>query len=161
MFVKYEVGQRINEFVGHPEGVVFDIDDSGAIMFVFFNKPNEQEIKQFDSGVSFEIRFNLMYNIIMITTKIGNLNWMDSTYTPHLSLNLSKITMPESNQGLSLTLVLIDCINGEIKALKLLGLMEKFSKKLLNVVLEESMKKFDYEQYQYNLQRIYTTYTTK
>lgn len=161
MFFEYTVGQKIDKFVGHAEETVFDVDNDGAIMLVFFNKPTEQEIKQFESDVSFEIRFTLMYNVIMITTKIGNLNWMDSPYTPHLSPNLSKITIPGTNQGLSLTLILIDCSNGEIRAMKVLGLMERFSKKFLGVIIEEKMKEFDREQYDNNLRRIFASYPTK
>lgn len=157
---RYYVGQVIESFVGHSEETVFDMDDDGAFMLVFFNNPKEKEIKQFETGVNFEIRYNLMYNIIMITTKIGDLNWMDAPYDPHLSLNLTKIEMPGENQGLSLLLILIDCSNGEIKAMRFLGLGEKFSKKLLTTIGEVKMSSFNYEEYKNNLKRIFN-YSTK
>ena len=86
-------GQIIDNFINYPEGVRFDIDDSGAILLVFFNNPTEYEIEQFK--YNFEIRFTHLYNVIMITTKIGNLNWMNAPYTPHLSKNLTTLQMPD------------------------------------------------------------------
>ena len=55
----YNFGQKIDKFKGHREEAYFDLDDSGAIMLVFFNKPDMSEITQFKSDANFEIRFNV------------------------------------------------------------------------------------------------------
>lgn len=47
---KYEVGQCIENFKNHEEGVQFDISDDGATMLVFFETPTQNEIEQFKSG---------------------------------------------------------------------------------------------------------------
>lgn len=155
-----EVGMRIPEFKRHNEETIFDIADDGATMYVFFNNPSASEIEQFKSGKNFEIRFNLMYDVIMITTKIGNLNWMDAPYTPHLSKHLTKFTIPNEGEGLALTLILVDANNGEIKSIRLLGLSEKFTRSLLGVVMDLRMKEFDRNLYDKNLQKVFN-YTTK
>lgn len=157
---KYEVGQVVDNFKHHSEGAHFDISDDGATMIVFFQNPTEDEIEQFKSGTNFEIRFTELYGVIMITVKIGNLNWMDAPYTPHLSKNLTKFQLPNKGQGLGLTLILVDTITGEIKHIRLLGLSEKFAKRLFGVVMEHKTKPFNKMEYNNSLNRIFSAYQT-
>lgn len=157
---KYEVGQVVESFKNHQEKVYFDIDDSGATMLVFFQSPTVKEIEQFKSGKNFEIRFTELYGVIMITVKIGNLNWMDAPYTPHLSKNLTKFEFPRENQGLGLTLILVDAITGEIKSMRLLGLSERFTKKLFGVVIEHKVKPFSKDEYDNSINKLFSAYNT-
>lgn len=158
---KYAVGDKIEKYIGRDEGTLFDVDDGGATLLVFFDRPTKDEIEQFRTGRNFEVRFCQLRNIIMITSKIGNLNWMDAPYTPHLSKNLSKFPIVSEGQGLSLTLILIDSSNGEIKSMKLIGLSTKFSQELIAAIMEEKVKSFDLSEYNSSLNRVFTTYTTK
>lgn len=157
---KYEVGQVINSFKNHHEGVYFDLHDSGATLLVFFPDPTSGEIEQFKSGKSFEIRFTELYGIIMLTIKIGHLNWMDAPYTPHLSKNLTAFQIPGFDQGLELTLILVDAVTGEIKHMRLLSLSEQFTKELFGIVMEHKMSEFDKMEYNRSINRIFTTYKT-
>lgn len=157
---KYEVGQTVDAFKHHAENVQFDIADDGAVLLVFFSNPTTEEIEQFKSGKNFEIRFTELYGVIMITAKIGNLNWLDAPYTPHLSKDLTKFQLPNENQGLGLTLLLIDAVTGEIKHIRLLGLSERFTKKLFGAVMEHKIKQFDKIEYDSSINRIFTTYQT-
>lgn len=158
---KYEIGQTIDVFKYHPEGVKFDISDQGATMLVFFQDPSKGEIEQFESGKAFEMRFTELYGVIMITVKIGNLNWMDAPYTPHLSPDLTKFQIPDKNQGLGLTLILVDAKTGEIKSIRLLGLSENFTRQLFGAVMEQKTKEFSRTDYNNALNRIFAIYQTK
>ncbi len=157
---KYEIGQVVDNFKHHSEGVHFDIADDGATMLVFFQSPTLEEIKQFNSGKNFEIRFTELCGVIMITVKIGNLNWMDAPYTPHLSQNLTKFQLPNENQGLGLALILIDANTGEIKHMRFLGLSERFTKRLFGVAMEHKIKSFNKAEYSNSINRIFSTYQT-
>lgn len=157
---KYEVNQVVNSFKHHSEGVYFDIADDGATMLVFFQSPTAEEIEQFKSGKNFEIRFVELYGVIMITVKIGNLNWMDAPYTPHLSRNPAKFQLPSVGQGLGLTLILVDTITGEIKHIRILGLSERFTKRLFGVVMENKVKPFNKIEYNNSINRIFSAYQT-
>ena len=156
----YKIGRVIDNFKRDQECLQFDIFDDGATMIVFFQNPTEDEIEQFKSGNNFEIRFLELYGVIMITVKIGNLNWMDAPYTPHLSKNLTKFHLPNENQGLGLTLVLIDAITGEVKHIRLLGLSERFTKKLFGIVMEQKINDFDVMEYNKSINKIYSIYST-
>ncbi len=157
---KYEVGQVVDNFKNHAEETLFDIDDSGATMLVFFKNPTPSEIEQFKSGKNFEIRFTELYGVIMITVKIGDLHWMDAPYTPHLSKNLTTFQIPNEGQGLGLTLFLIDASTGEIKHIKLLGLSEQFTRQLFGLIMEQKQKDFNIAEYNNALNRIFSAYKT-
>lgn len=157
---KYEVGQVVDHFKYHSEGVQFDIADDGATMLVFFQSPTSEEIEQFNSGKNFEIRFTELYGVIMITTKIGNLNWMDAPYSPHLSKYFTKFQLPNENQGLGLTLMLIDAVTGEIKHIRLIGLSERFTKRLFGIAMEHKVKSFDKLEHDKAINRIFNAYQT-
>lgn len=158
--LRYEVGQIVDSFKQHSEEVFFDIDDSGATMLVFFKNPTSDEIEQFKSGKDFEIRFTEMYGVIMITVRVGTLNWMDAPYTPHLSKNLTTFQIPSEGQGLGLTLFLIDSVSGEIKHIKLLGLSEHFTRRLFGLIIEQKQKDFNITEYNNALNRIFSAYQT-
>ena len=97
----------------------------------------------------------------MITTKIGNLNWMDAPYTPHLSKYLTKYQIPNENQGLGLTLVLVDAHTGEIKHMRFIGLSEKFTRRLFGCVMELKVNEFNRTEYQLYINQIFDMYDTK
>lgn len=157
---KYEVGQVVDSFKNHSEEVHFDIDDDGATMLVFYQSPTAEEIEQFKSGKNFEIRFTELYGVIMIAVKIGNLNWMDAPYTPHLSQNLTKFQLPNEDQGLGMALILIDAVSGEIKQIRFLGLSEKFTKRLFGTLMDHMVKTFDEARYNNSINKIFNTYKT-
>ena len=158
--MKFNVGQVVEKFIHHPEGVQFDMDDSGATMIVFFNRPDQNEIAQFKAGKDFEIRFTELSNVIMITTKIGNLNWMDAPYNVHLSRNLEKYTLPNEEFGLALTLMLVDADSGEIKTMRLMGLSTNFTRKFFGAAMDQKITVFDKDEYQRRVQNIYAKYDT-
>lgn len=156
----YKVGEIVDSFKTYQEAVKFDIADDGAIMQVFFNGPTQDEICQFNVGNNFELRFSEIRGVMIFTVKIGNLNWMDAPYSPHLSKNLTKLESPSNGMGLNLTLMLIDSLTGEIKHIRLLGLSENFTRKLFDVVAKQAMKEFDRGEYLQTINRIYAMYPT-
>lgn len=159
-FQKYEVGKVIDQYVGVPEGIRFDLSDSGALFVVLFRNPTQNEIDQFKAGTRFEMRFVKIYNVIMTLFKIGTLKWMDTPYSPHLSKGLTHFEKPEGNQGLALTIMLVDCISGELKHLRLIGLPNKFSIRLLNEVVVELQNPFDKQVYDQNMSAVMNRYQT-
>lgn len=159
--ISFEKGQIIEEFKNHAQGIQFDIADNGATMFVFFDEPTNEEIKQFESGSDFEIRALEIYDVIMLTVKIGNLNWMDAPYNVHLSKNLTTLQPINYNKGLGLTLVLIDVSTGEIKHIRFMSLSERFSKELFRMVRTQKEKVFNKQVYAMNINCIFGSYSTR
>ncbi|MBO5283650.1 MAG: hypothetical protein J6B43_11110 [Lachnospiraceae bacterium] len=158
---EYKIGQVVESFIGHDECVKFDLSDAGGTLIVFFQDPAQKEIEQFRAGERFEIRMVDLQNVIMLTMKIGSLNWMDAPYTPHLSPELTRYQLPESGEGLALTVILVDTATGRIKHMRLLGLSSDFTKKLFGAAMEKKMQPFDKDAYFDSIQEIYAKYQTK
>lgn len=156
-----EVGQVMQEYKGHAEGVQFNMDDTGATMLVFFNNPTPKEKEQFKSENKFEIRFLDINDAVIITVKIGNLEWMDAPYSPHLSKNLTVLQEITEGTGYSLTLVLINSVSGKIETMRLIGLNTRFSQNLRNAILKLREKPFDRTYYRNTLNNIFARFTTK
>lgn len=161
-FVKLEKGQQIKEFVNRPEGTLFDFDSSGATLTVFFDRPTDYEISQFESDKPFEIRFVEIRGILMVLVKIGNLNWMDCPYSVHLSRGTLDFS-DEIGDGLgySLTLMLVDGTTGTIQHLRMIGLGTNFSRSLRKKILSQLDIPFNNQNYGMALNNIYSTYSTK
>jgi hypothetical protein len=135
----FEVGKVSHEFIGHKEDVLFDIDDSGALLLVFFNNPSANEIAQFNENARFEMRLTDFTDVTIFTFKLGSLNWMDTPYTPHLSKNLTRLENVTDDMGYAMTIVLINGVAGKVESLRLISLstgMSRRIKKSVDVHLE-------------------------
>ena len=158
---RMEVGKIITEFIGHPEAPKFGLSDDGAELMVFFNAPTEKEVRQFASKKPFEIRFVKLKNIFMICVKIGELEWMDMPYSPHLSKQFPKLMSPNDNQGMALIITCLDNRTGVIKENRLLGLSNKFTRDFFAEILDETQNPFSREEFEGNLKTIYSRYSTR
>ena len=85
---------------------------------------------------------------------------MDAPYSPHLSRHLTKFTLPQNNEGLALTLMLIDAASGQIKHMRLIGLSQKFTQRLFGVAMERKVKEFNGLEYGRTINKIYNLYST-
>ncbi len=157
----YQVGEKYAPITGRPEGVIFDIDDAGAILIYNFAAPTQKEIDATKAGNRFEIRFIEMGGIIWILSKCGSLEWTDSPYDPHLSVNLTELRRPDPGQGLSLTLMMTDANTTEIKSLRLIGLGEKFSNRLIDTVERVRAKPFDFHIHSLAISAVMAVYDTR
>lgn len=158
--ISYEVGKRYDATI-RGEGTQFDLADDGAFLAVYFSRPDEKEVAQFGAENPFEFRFVTLQGIMMCVFRIGSLNWMDAPYTPHLSQNLTKFTLPNEGEGLSLTLSLFDCSNGELMKLRYMSMSTTFTKKFFAEAMDLKMKPFSKAEYFSSLNDIYAKYSTK
>ena len=160
-FRTYQVGQADCRLAGHAEGMQFDLDSGGGILAVYFNRPTDEEVRQFASGVTFELRLTEAEGLLMLTAKFGSLPWMDAPYDPHLSRGLAELAWPDDRHGLALTVVLVDAADGTVKAIRLLGLSPLFTDRLYRAVLEHQELPFDPAEYRRRVEGVYRRYSSK
>jgi len=157
----YKVGESYKEVVGHAEGCMFDIDDAGGRLVVFFNRPTPHEVEQFESKNKFELRFVSFSDVIMMLIKVGDLDWMDAPYHPKKSKNLSKLELPQEGTGLSVVIQLFDCSNGMLMHQMFVSLSTDFTRKLFGQVLELWNKEYDASMHEISLNKIFQKYSTR
>lgn len=161
-FQKYEVGRTLNKAIGKGEGVYADVDDTGMQIIVLFHRPTPDEISQFKQGKPFEIRLVTLQNVMMFTLKIGNLNWMDAPYNPHLSLGLTQdFSEVELGKGMGAILILADAGTAQIKSIRMIGLSEKFTREFISEARRLKEKVFIKAEYDSNVKNICLKYNTK
>ena len=154
IFKKGEPFEGVNK--QYQEGSRFDFDDSGAILLYFYNKPTEDEIRNFAEGKT-QFRVFISNGIIFFLSRFGSLPWNDSPYNVKLSKNLTNIESPMRGQGFGLTCMMIDASNGTVKHIRYIGLQTDFSK-----ALKEAIKlQPDIPDYDSILASLYRTYSTQ
>lgn len=156
---KLEVGKYLNkERKIYQECVVFNFDPSGPILYIFFNKPTDKEIQQIKND-KFEIGLYTQDEIIFILSKFGDLDWMDSPYSVHLSPAV-ELEQSKGKQGYGLNVLLVDASSGIIRAIRLIGLSNEFSCKLKDAMERQKTMSFNKIDYDQKINRIYSKYNT-
>lgn len=157
---RIEVGQCIPKFINAPEGVRFDMTDSGATLTICFNQPTNTEIESIKKG-KLEFGMFVKEDIIFILSKFEGMKWMDSPFHIKLAKNLTLLQDAQAGQGYALHITLIDTKNGEIKAMRLVGLNTQFSKKLKSNIEEQQKNEFDSSSHTMKLSNIMRNYSTE
>ena len=68
-------------YIGHPNGNIFNMDNEGSYLRIFLNDPTPVEIKEISS--SLELRMGCFPINLWFTLKFGNLPWAEAPFTPH------------------------------------------------------------------------------
>lgn len=161
-YTKIEVGKPLEGVQGREDGCVFDISDSGAVLYVYYGSPSSEEIKNFSAGSVLEARYVVLDGEIYLLFKFGSEEWMDLPYNPHLSRQLTKLpVIQDSASGLGLTIILADTHDGVVKVLRFVALANDFSKRLMSEVWARSIRTFDDASYKNSIFRERGKYSSK
>ncbi len=155
-FEMYQVGKANKNLIGN-ERVMFDINDGGGLLYVLFDSPTPEEIRQFDEDI--DIRYAKVGSVFMMLFKFGSLNWVDAPYSPHLS-KFGTLEDPEDGQGLSVQIIFADSRTGIVHSLRMVGLSTQFTRCLFSDIAEELKKPFDQQLYGIDVSAVFNSYTT-
>lgn len=150
----FEVGKPVCS--PSEDGIIFDLDDSGATLLYKMASPTQREIKSMAGSAEF--RYIKINDIIFFLSRFGYLEWMDAPYHRSLSLSLTKTMTIENGMGLSLHMLLIDAKTGILLYQRLIGLGTDFSVALVDDI--EQQKEIAILDYHNRINQIYAQYTT-
>ncbi len=157
---RFEVGKLFTESITrYPEGVKFEFTQSGPVLLLFFDSPTEHEINSVKTG-KLEVGLYSRDNILFFLCKFEGTPWMDAPYSIHLSKPFFFDQMTET-QGFGLQIFLVDARTGILKAMRLIGLSNDFSKKLRVAMEKQRMQPFNKAAYNQIINALYANYTTK
>lgn len=117
MLYQYKVGEPTG--LQGPDGVIFDMTDSGGVLVIRMSRPTASEKKAFKSGIS--IRYCIVDQIIFVLVRMGTMQWMDAPYYRGLSRNFTRIEMPTDGHGLAIQVLFVDGLNGVLVGQKLVS----------------------------------------
>lgn len=156
---KLEVGQLLQEGkTKYQEGVIFDFQQAGPLLYLFFNSPTETEIESIKKG-EFEIGFYQKDEVIFIMAKFEGMPWMDAPYSVHLSTPFAFEDIQEG-QGFGLTTLLVDASTGILKAIRYSGLSTRFSQKLRGAIEAQNTIPWNEIKYNQKINEVYGNYST-
>lgn len=156
---KLEVGQLLQEGkTKYQEGVIFDFQQGGPILYLFFNRPTEKEIEAIQKG-KFQVGIYCRDEVIFILTKFESMSWMDAPYSIHLSQPFEFENITEG-KGFGLTTLLVDSSTGILKAIRYSGLSTEFSRKLRNAIENQKSIPWDEKAYNQKINMVYGNYRT-
>lgn len=155
----FQVGMKRAEWIGLPEGMIAEWQDAcGLILFVFYDKPRENEIKEMSAGGRLEVRFKDVDGVGFFAIKFGEQPWADCAFSPNLYPDEPKFEKPPVGKTYALHVMLVDTSVGELKVLRTVALGRDFSEKFrqwglvsldknigrlfYNRVIEETFKKY-------------------
>lgn len=140
---EFKVGSRY-DFLSGNERALFSIDDSGLNLTIKMRDPDDKEVKGIkDNTLKYFIK-EIDGVIWLVWNFIGTIT-LDSPYCSTLSESKPKLEEPENNEGYGLTIMLGNSRNGELKAIRYVGLSNKFSRELKKLV--DNQKDFNKEEY--------------
>lgn len=135
------VGQKRSEWVGESDGYIMEYDNvSGLILYVLFQRPTPEEMEQFAENEHFKIAFMEYKGVGFFCLKFGALPWGDCAFSPNLYGEKPVFEEIEDGKGYPLNVVIIDRETGTIKAIRLIGLGNTFSKRFREWC-EESLRR--------------------
>lgn len=143
------------------EGVLFSIEQYTMLLVYYFKKPTEKERETFKSGDA-KLAVTSMRNTLFVLSKFGELPWMDTPYSTHLSPAPKSFPELSEGQGYAIDAFLVDVDSNVLKEHRLLHLDTPSSLGLKKLVYEEQARvDFSIETYDRTVAEIYAGYSVK
>lgn len=153
-----KVGEKLPQIAGRPEGCYFEIDTQ-PILIYNYRRPTAAEIKSLEAHQRFEIRSQVRGDVLWITAKCADQQWIDAPYNPWLSAE--PVLEDPGEYGYALLLIMVDADSNTIVALRLIGLNNKFSRGLRDQVAELQSKTLDRAAYMQKVSATQAAHSSK
>jgi hypothetical protein len=156
---KLEIGQIYRPAAHRGEGAHFEIKPSGLEMALLFNEPSPNEVEQVRRG-RFEVHLAEINQTIFLLAKFGGLEWIDMPYDPTLTLGLELQPIDGDTEGYSLLVLLADVPSGTLRAIRMVGLGNRFSKTFRQRVLATLEKGIPHTEHLRRVDAVYGQYSS-
>ena len=155
-----EVGGKWNGEVVQ-DGCVFEYDDGGPFIKIFFDRPTEKEIEAVRHG-AVQMGYYVRENAIFVVVKFGGQPWMDMPFNIRRYERLDGKTIDLSltvgeNEGLSILIMLVDSNDTTIKALRQISSSNGFAVGLLKEMAAQATMPYNDMDYQRTINSVYET----
>lgn len=122
--------------IGHPEGMYFTFNQSGAYAIANYTEPTNEEIAAFTAGNKVKIGLFREEGLLFILLKFGEMQWVDAPYNPAFE-KLPPIPSFPDGSGIPLTCLMTSALYGTIVAgPRLVVLPTKLSREFCKAVQE-------------------------
>jgi len=151
----------VPEYIGHEEGVQFDIMDECAVLSFNYYNPTIEEILECQFAENIEIRTLELKDTLLVLFKIGDLNWIESPYNIHLSCHWENKDSYKDMKELPLLFKMVDCNTGTVSLLRLITLDGAIITQIKKAIEQQLKQPFEQEKYDAYITELFKKYTTK
>ena len=156
--IKLAVGEKwTGETV--EDGCVFEYDDGGPFIKMFFDRPTEKEIEDVRHG-KLQMGYYVRDNVIFIVAKFGNIEWVDMPFNIRRYERLATSTLDLSltfkeKEGLSILIMMVDSHDGTIKALRQISSSHRFAVGLMKEMVAQTSMPYNDIDFQMTINSVY------
>lgn len=157
------VGQRYPEWKTKQDGYRLEWNEGGLVLFAMLNGISIDEKEQFAPQKELAVRYTVIEDVCYFTFRFGDMPWADCPFSSALYRTAGqKPTFPdiEENEGLSLTVLLIDTSTGELCRMRLIGLGHDFSVKWRDWAVQAAEQTLDFAEYSGRIDKAYRDYAS-
>lgn len=121
----------------YQDGPKIDLNEGGYVILLQYCSPTEEEIREIGGGKA-EFRAVEVDGVLVFLAKFGDLPWTDMSLHRGLS-HAAMPPRPEPGMGAFLHVMLVDSTTGVLVCQKAIGLMNRFSHALADMIESQSM----------------------
>lgn len=159
----FMVGGKYEKWATMQDGYILEWNnDAGFTLYAFLNGVSDDEVKQFDVSQPVTIRFTVIEDVCYFLFKFGDMPWADCPFSPAIYKTTDReCNLPQqlvNNEGISLSVFLIDSGTGTLLKIRLVGLGHSFSDKWLQWAKIEVDKPLPLQKYSAEIDRVYMNY---
>ena len=158
-YEQYRVGDKRPEWIWPGSLVRSDFDSLSWSLTIGFPGITPEEINELQDG-SVSFAFTVLNDTVFLLFKIGSFAWMDAPYEPRMNPRTDYSVFP-TDTGAALTIFIVDCGSGELKAIRVLGLGNILSNNLhetCRILLRKGT--ITREEYHNRVEKTYEEYPT-
>lgn len=158
-----KVGGKFDAARNQQEGAYLLINASGIMLWLNYRNPTENEIMHWTKPGKIEYRIVVKNDLFFLLVKVDGENWIDVPYCPQISDSYDLDLIKDDSLGYSLTIFMTDQYTAEIKGMRLVGLDNKFSRRMkqeLDALVCKNPNLTPGEYYA-KLNTIYASYSTR
>ena len=157
---RFEVGKTF-PLPPAGEGVTFSVEPYTMLLIYRFNRPSQEEIKEFCEG-SVELAMTRLRSVMFVLSRFGRLNWADAPYSTHLTEREKSLPeLAEGNRGYALDCFMVDSADNTLKAHRLVRMTPEFSEKFRLALEHDAADSMDLASFNKAVGDVYANYSVK
>lgn len=146
-------GETVND------GCVFDYDNGGPFIKMFFDRPTEKEIEDVRHG-KLQMGYYVRDNAIFIVAKFGHIEWVDMPFNVRRYERLAASELDLSltfgeKEGLSILIMMVDSHDGTIKVLRQISSSHRFAVGLMKEMVAQTSMPYNDIDFQATVDSVY------
>ena len=158
---RFEVGKAFPLPLDPGEGVSFSVEPFTMLLIYRFNRPSQEEIKEFREG-RVELAVTRLRSVLFFLSRFGRLSWSDAPYSTHLTEREKELPdIGESHRGYSVDAFLVDAHDKTLVAHRLVRMTPEFSRKFKETLRKDWEDGMDLSRFNKAVGDVYANFSTK